>query len=72
MADFQDRKAVITGATRGIGKAIAQAFLEAGATVIGIYGANLRITGCISITATFQMKLLSSSCLKILNSSLIP
>jgi 3-oxoacyl-[acyl-carrier protein] reductase len=40
MADFQDRKAVITGATRGIGKAIAQAFLEAGATVIGIYGAN--------------------------------
>jgi 3-oxoacyl-[acyl-carrier protein] reductase len=40
MSNFQGRKAVISGATRGIGKAIAQAFLEAGATVIGIYNAN--------------------------------
>jgi 3-oxoacyl-[acyl-carrier protein] reductase len=40
MEDFQGRKAVISGATRGIGKAIASAFLEAGATVIGIYGSN--------------------------------
>jgi 3-oxoacyl-[acyl-carrier protein] reductase len=40
MTDFQGRKAVISGATRGIGKAIARAFLEAGATVIGIYNSN--------------------------------
>ncbi len=40
MTDFQGRKAVISGATRGIGKAIATAFLEAGATVIGVYGSD--------------------------------
>ena len=40
MTDFQGRKTVISGATRGIGKAIARAFLEAGSTVIGIYGSN--------------------------------
>ena len=40
MTDFQGRKAVISGATRGIGKAIAMAFLEAGASVIGVYGSN--------------------------------
>jgi len=40
MTQFQDQKAVITGATRGIGRAIAWAFLKAGATVIGVYGAN--------------------------------
>src|SRR5210317_86259 len=40
MTDFQGRRAIISGATRGIGKAIAKAFLEAGATVIGVYGAN--------------------------------
>jgi 3-oxoacyl-[acyl-carrier protein] reductase len=40
MADFQGRKVVVSGATRGIGKAIAIAFLEAGATVIGVYGSN--------------------------------
>lgn len=40
MTDFQGRKAVISGATRGIGKAIAMAFLEAGATVIGVYSSN--------------------------------
>jgi 3-oxoacyl-[acyl-carrier protein] reductase len=40
MAGFEGKKAVITGATRGIGKAIATAFLETGATVIGIYGSN--------------------------------
>ena len=40
MTDFQGKKAVISGATRGIGKAIARAFLDAGATVIGVYGSN--------------------------------
>jgi 3-oxoacyl-[acyl-carrier protein] reductase len=40
MTDFNGRKAVISGATKGIGKAIAKAFLEAGATVVGIYGAD--------------------------------
>ena len=40
MTNFQGRKVVISGATRGIGKAIAKAFLEAGATVIGVYGSN--------------------------------
>jgi 3-oxoacyl-[acyl-carrier protein] reductase len=40
MTDFQGRKTVISGATRGIGKAIAKAFLDAGAIVIGVYGSN--------------------------------
>lgn len=38
--DFSEQIAVITGATRGIGRAITLAFLKAGATVAGIYGAN--------------------------------
>lgn len=40
MSEFTGRKAIITGATRGIGRAIASAFLAAGATVLGIYGSN--------------------------------
>ena len=40
MMDFNGQKAVISGATRGIGRAITLAFLERGATVIGIYGGN--------------------------------
>lgn len=40
MTDFHGRKAVVSGATKGIGKAIAKAFLAAGATVIGIYGSD--------------------------------
>ena len=40
MTDFSGRKAVISGATKGIGRAIAQAFLDKRATVIGLYGSD--------------------------------
>ena len=37
---FTGQKVIVTGATRGIGKAVSTAFLEQGAIVIGIYGGN--------------------------------
>lgn len=40
MEHFSGRKAIVTGATRGIGRAIALALLEREATVIGVYGGN--------------------------------
>ena len=40
MLEFEGKKAVVTGATRGIGKAISAALLAQGATVIGLYGGN--------------------------------
>ena len=40
MALFSGQKVIVTGATRGIGKAVSTAFLEQGAVVIGIYGGN--------------------------------
>ncbi len=40
MTEFQGRKAVVSGATKGIGKTIAKAFLDAGATVIGVYASD--------------------------------
>lgn len=38
--DFSGKTAVITGASRGIGKAIAEAFIDSGATVINISRTN--------------------------------
>lgn len=40
MNDFTNRNVLVTGATRGIGKAISTSFLDKGAHVIGIYGGN--------------------------------
>lgn len=40
MTDFSGQKVIVTGATRGIGKAICEAFMGYGATVIGIYNTN--------------------------------
>ncbi len=40
MNKYSGQKVVITGASRGIGKAISLAFLAEGAIVIGIYGGN--------------------------------
>ncbi len=40
MTDFKGQTVVVSGASRGIGKAISLAFLEQGATVIGVYAGN--------------------------------
>jgi 3-oxoacyl-[acyl-carrier protein] reductase len=40
MYSFKDQIVIVTGATRGIGQAIATAFLNAEAVVIGTYGSN--------------------------------
>lgn len=40
MEDFSGQTVVVSGATRGIGRAIAGAFLTQGANVIGIYAGN--------------------------------
>ncbi len=40
MDTFTDRVVLISGATRGIGKAIARHFLEEGAQIVGVYAGN--------------------------------
>lgn len=40
MDEFTDRTAVVTGATRGIGRAIAESLLSKQATVVGIFGSS--------------------------------
>jgi len=41
MESFSQQIAIVTGATRGIGRAVSLALLERGATVLGVYQQNL-------------------------------
>ena len=40
MAEFTGRTAIVTGATRGIGRAVAESLLRYDCSVVGIYGSN--------------------------------
>ena len=48
MEDFSGQTVIVSGATRGIGRAISAKFLEAGANVIGIYGGNTEAAAAFS------------------------
>ena len=45
MAEFSGRTAIVTGATRGIGRAIAEALLHLDCAVVGVYGSNREEAG---------------------------
>ncbi len=40
MSDFSDQVVVVTGGTRGIGRAVSESFLLSGAKVVAVYGGN--------------------------------
>lgn len=45
MFDFTDQTVLVTGGTRGIGRAVSESFLAAGAKVIATYGGNDEAAG---------------------------
>jgi len=51
MENFSGQTVIVSGATRGIGRAIAWKFLESGAKVIGIYGGNTETADLFSAEA---------------------
>ena len=57
--DFNNQTAIVTGGTRGIGKAISEAFLQAGAKVIAAYRSNDQAAEAFKVTnAEFSDRLI--------------